>query len=351
VQSPEGADTDPEKATFGDSAARDWALMVTCGYLTYDLALCTYYRREPWVTRLTLLHHALIMAAFSLGVWWHIGTHFMAVFLLNEASTPFLNANVYFAMFGGERAKASPLYKLNGFALLLSFLVARVGLNLWAVWRILWGCWRPLQHLYWVVPPSVLAMCVLLTALAIGHTAINLVGLCARVACLVSCLVLALRWCVMTPCCLAAVACADCPSAQLNPFLAADMVPVVGARGASQAGPQGRRACLCGRERRQGGAQQEGRVMNAVRCSKQQPDCTMFASRAPDHQHRTARVALSTASGGSGGHYPSLRCAKAHSCSKRHDSDHSELRLARVCSHARLCTATLKDESAHCSEP
>jgi hypothetical protein len=246
---------------FNEDPLRDFSLMVTCGYLTYDLGLCLWVRwkfrgvedvshrdaaptasvtatnfvpngvssttsnpmspspsplppvdsapasaarlrkqRHASAPRstsvklddaLTLTHHILIIVAFSLGTLTHIGTTVMAAFLLNEASTPFLNLNFFLAamrsagLWSDEQNASqsfsartmSLLYKLNGVALLLLFLLFRVCFNL-AVLVTLLLTWIMLPNL-WIghsapIPPFVLAQCALLSTLAAGHCAINL---------------------------------------------------------------------------------------------------------------------------------------------------------------------------------
>ncbi len=76
----------PLAATFGEHYDRDVLIMITCGYLTYDLLLCLYHR-SFLLDRLTLVHHVLIVTAFSGGVFTHVGTLYMSFFLMNEVRT------------------------------------------------------------------------------------------------------------------------------------------------------------------------------------------------------------------------------------------------------------------------
>lgn len=212
--SPFSSSFTPSLLAFNSDFFRDAALMVTCGYLAFDLALClwvrwTFRRQATHLTTatptnkatatipaaspsrasiddgLTLVHHVLIICAFSLGVHLHIGTYFMSCFLLNEASTPMLNFNFFLAV-AGEEWRNGRAYKLNGGVLFLVFAVARVAFNLYAVvlmlhtWsslRVLFSVneWPFLLHASAPLPPVMLAQCTLLTALAVGHVTINLV--------------------------------------------------------------------------------------------------------------------------------------------------------------------------------
>jgi hypothetical protein len=102
---------DPMASTFGVVWSRDISLSITCGYLAYDLLLCMYYGSisPGMVDRLTFIHHALIIMAFGLGVIWHIGTFYMTAFMINEASTFFVNGNFFLAAnpatYGGKLYK------------------------------------------------------------------------------------------------------------------------------------------------------------------------------------------------------------------------------------------------------
>ena len=63
--------------------------------------------------------------AFALGLYTHLATPYHCIFLLNEVSTPFVNAH-YFLHRSGNRGSA---YQTNGFLMWLSFLVFRIIAN------------------------------------------------------------------------------------------------------------------------------------------------------------------------------------------------------------------------------
>ena len=84
----------PQVAALSSSTLRSVSLMITCGYLLFDSVLLAMYfdwRREA----LTVLHHVGIVTAFVIGVTSGIGTVYMSLFLTNEVSTLFLNANFW----------------------------------------------------------------------------------------------------------------------------------------------------------------------------------------------------------------------------------------------------------------
>ena len=172
---------------FSASFLRDCALMVTCGYLLFDLLLCLHSLLPspsppptPLASPLTFLHHALILCAFSFGLWARVGSFYAAFFLLNEASTLFLNAN-YFLAASSLSQRLPTAYLVNALLLLTAFAILRVlgnvlciahiGLVAWAALRPLWwGDWGQ----RWMMGAGVRAGCALMTALAVGHVAINL---------------------------------------------------------------------------------------------------------------------------------------------------------------------------------
>ena len=130
-------------ATFESSPAREHTLMVTAGYLLYDLVLCLRYPSVS--TRLTLVHHALIILAFSVSTWAGFGTWYCQMLVLNEASTIFLNVRTFMLFLGRDRTRA---YVVNGMCLLLSFFVGRIVVTFGVVVHIAWA-WVTLFDEHW----------------------------------------------------------------------------------------------------------------------------------------------------------------------------------------------------------
>ena len=100
----------------------------------------------------------------------------MSLFLVNEFSTFFLNANDYMA--ADPALKASLWYRSNGVALLASFFVARICVNSWALYHMLAVSWYELvaNHGMWERVPLYVKLCApILTTLAVGHIVINFV--------------------------------------------------------------------------------------------------------------------------------------------------------------------------------
>ena len=174
---------------FDSSAVRDCCLTVTAAYLLVDLVLClastnisqqaTDGRRVQLASPLIVLHHTLILAAFAWGVLSQTGTLYMTGLLLNELSTPALNAN-YFLSASQLSSDYPRLYVCNAVVLLLLFVVARVLWNGGLLCHIVLFSWVELQPLWrsdsrWLMPYNVRWRCAALTALCCGHVAINAV--------------------------------------------------------------------------------------------------------------------------------------------------------------------------------
>jgi len=90
---------------------RNDALLVTAGYILYDLVLCIVHKvgvlacALPWRRSLhshacaqetlgdvfTLAHHAIVLASLAIGVHYGFGTFYMQVLLFAELSTLFIN--------------------------------------------------------------------------------------------------------------------------------------------------------------------------------------------------------------------------------------------------------------------
>jgi hypothetical protein len=169
----EGAFSTGFLAAFGESQRRNGFLMITAGYLLYDLALVVAHWSRLG-SPLVALHHALILVAFTLGAASNIGTYYMAGFLVNEVSTPLLNQNYFLAASPSYRDGA--LYKLNGVLLFVSFFLSRIAFNAFNMWHMIFFTWQTVAPVEW---PRMTALqqflAALLTLLAAGHVIINFI--------------------------------------------------------------------------------------------------------------------------------------------------------------------------------
>ncbi|KAJ3012564.1 hypothetical protein HKX48_006200 [Thoreauomyces humboldtii] len=116
---------------FLNSRLCNYYLGVTLGYLVFDLLRLLYFKfvapssngsASAPVTSM-FIHHVVIIVAYYLGVRYHFGTFYMALFLNNEITTPFLNARFLMAERG---MKASRAYACNEVAFVTGFFLSRV---------------------------------------------------------------------------------------------------------------------------------------------------------------------------------------------------------------------------------
>mmetsp|Transcript_46073 Transcript_46073/g.74097 ORF Transcript_46073/g.74097 Transcript_46073/m.74097 type:complete len:173 (+) Transcript_46073:369-887(+) len=149
--------------------------MITAGYLCFDLGLCLRFR-DTFGDALMLTHHLLIMIAFFLGVATHIGTFYMASFLVNEASTIFYNLNHFLSI--DPEWKQLWVYKANGILLAVSFLIFRIAFNGYNLYLMATHSWWNLavkRKMWRTEPLSKKILCTTLSLLAIGHVVINFI--------------------------------------------------------------------------------------------------------------------------------------------------------------------------------
>lgn len=158
-----------EAAAFRSSVIRDRLLMVTAGYLVYDLLLCLWHWKELG-DALTITHHVVVVAAFVLGVTHEFGTWYMAALLVSEASTPFVNLRAWLLASSMENSR---WYTANGVALFIVFFVCRILLGISFLVHIAWA-WYELVEDHWDRrTPTELAVLFGLTALFAAHAALN----------------------------------------------------------------------------------------------------------------------------------------------------------------------------------
>jgi len=79
-----GAYSSPMDAAFKSTPFRNVSLMLTCGYLFYDFCLCTFFS-AIFPEKSTLVHHAVIISAFALGVYFEIGMSIKVFFNAENA--------------------------------------------------------------------------------------------------------------------------------------------------------------------------------------------------------------------------------------------------------------------------
>ncbi|RYG50988.1 hypothetical protein EON66_11265 [archaeon] len=98
-----------------------WAIGVTVGYMIFDLVYGLLVARN--LEKAMIVHHVLVLLSYGVGgVVYGVGIPYQALFLINEASTPFVN--VHFSI------KSKGLVRtLNGLGMWLTYLLFRVVAN------------------------------------------------------------------------------------------------------------------------------------------------------------------------------------------------------------------------------
>ncbi|KAJ3279075.1 hypothetical protein HK104_001793 [Borealophlyctis nickersoniae] len=144
------AASDPSHAAFTHSTLRDFYIGVTLGYLLFDLGrlvLLQMIASRVIAARRgengkidtaavigssapaaagagsMYLHHSVIIVAYSLGVRYQYGTYFLALFLNNEITTPFLNARFFLSSLN---LKTHPIYVINDILFAALFFLDRI---------------------------------------------------------------------------------------------------------------------------------------------------------------------------------------------------------------------------------
>eukprot|EP00929_Paragymnodinium_shiwhaense_P024256 TRINITY_DN14987_c0_g1_i3.p1 TRINITY_DN14987_c0_g1~~TRINITY_DN14987_c0_g1_i3.p1 ORF type:complete len:289 (+),score=11.25 TRINITY_DN14987_c0_g1_i3:76-942(+) len=101
-------------------------MLVLLGFLVADLlsvTICDVINRWRPVDWSIIFHHCFIVTFFSIGYTHDCGIWFGVTLLINELSTPFVNAHWYIT-FTGQKEK--PIYVQNGLAMLFSFTLCRI---------------------------------------------------------------------------------------------------------------------------------------------------------------------------------------------------------------------------------
>merc|ERR1712070_292593 len=102
------------------------------GYLIWDLFLVLHqFATFPDLS--VVVHHVLILIAYSGGLVSGWGTLYLAGLLVNEISTPFINQRY---ILKHQALTGSAAYGVNGICLALSFFVFRILACLLAVGHI-----------------------------------------------------------------------------------------------------------------------------------------------------------------------------------------------------------------------
>lgn len=126
---------------------------VSVGYLAFDTLLCIYAEDIRDVQ--TFIHHVVVGSAFAIGLATQLATPYHCAFLINEVSTPFVNAHFFLHTSGNK----GTIYKLNGFLMWLSFFLFRIVLNPYLLSTIWYTIHTPLPAARFTLAVSQTSMC------------------------------------------------------------------------------------------------------------------------------------------------------------------------------------------------
>jgi hypothetical protein len=132
-----------EFMVWGATPLRSFWAMHTAGYITYALFLVVMHHKvlgDPML----LMHHVLVILTFVGSIFSGVGTFYVGVLLLNEASSPFLNINFFLAAMGYK----GTLYVANGLVLFVSFFLLRIVLSIYWLLHVLFVCWPGAMRAY-----------------------------------------------------------------------------------------------------------------------------------------------------------------------------------------------------------
>ncbi|KAJ8603363.1 hypothetical protein CTAYLR_004299 [Chrysophaeum taylorii] len=171
----------PYDAVLRNRCERDLAMVALVGYLVVDAVLSTreLVRRRrrlagTYGDPLVLAHHLIIVVAFCVGIVARLATTYMAALLLNELSTPFVNIHALIRRGWTVRPPTvERLYVLNAAALVSTYLLSRVVWTARVVAHAAFA-WASLWRVGLLVGGYRLYVLVFLSALLLGHLAINL---------------------------------------------------------------------------------------------------------------------------------------------------------------------------------
>jgi len=118
---------------FGITKRRVDVLLWTLAYLVYDSwSMIRMYGKK--IEKAMALHHIVCISAFVLGLYLNVGTVFMASFIINEISTPFLHFRWYFSRM---KKRDSLLATINNLIFALTYFIFR---GIWNTYVVIVLC-------------------------------------------------------------------------------------------------------------------------------------------------------------------------------------------------------------------
>jgi len=152
---------------FGITKRRVDVLLWTLAYLIYDSYMMIRVNRQQ-LSKEMILHHVVCISAFLLGLYLNVGTVFMASFIINEISTPFLHLRWFFSRMN---MRDTLIATINNLTFALTYLVFRGIWNTYVFYVLCKGFWEYRNELHGNAVPFGIIIC--LPFLALSHLLLN----------------------------------------------------------------------------------------------------------------------------------------------------------------------------------
>lgn len=115
-----------------------------------------------------ILHHVVCITAFLLGLYLNVGTVFMASFIINELSTPFLHLRWYFSRM---KMRDTKIAFINNLVFAITYLIVRGIWNTYVFYVLCKGFWEYRDGLHGQSVPFAAIAC--LPFFALSHLLLN----------------------------------------------------------------------------------------------------------------------------------------------------------------------------------
>ncbi|KAG4098514.1 hypothetical protein H8356DRAFT_1671330 [Neocallimastix lanati (nom. inval.)] len=152
---------------FGITKRRVDVLLWILAYLIYDLYMMIRISGKK-VSKAMLLHHFVCISAFLLGLYLNVGTVFMASFIINELSTPFLHFRWYLSRM---KMRDSKIAFINNLIFAITYLIVRGIWNTYVFFVLCKGFWEFRDGLHGNSVPFGIIAC--LPLFALSHLLLN----------------------------------------------------------------------------------------------------------------------------------------------------------------------------------
>jgi len=152
---------------FGITKRRVDVLLWVLAYLLYDLVMMFRITGKN-TSKAMILHHVVCITAFLLGLYLNVGTVFMASFIINELSTPFLHFRWYFSRM---KMRDTKIAFINNLVFAISYLIVRGIWNTYVFFVLCKGFWEYRDGLHGQSVPFAAIAC--LPFFALSHLLLN----------------------------------------------------------------------------------------------------------------------------------------------------------------------------------